>query len=157
MIVKFNNFIKESIDEFINKMVSQDDYDEALSDLTDNYGDINTAKERLDWYLQDIGNIQINICTLYRLVFLKNLNELRNNDLGEYWTVYKDDISRYYHNIYVEDENMKPYLIIGKFEPNSIDIKSSLLQFSQIPDEYEVNIIKQPIDYKIELYKKPSF
>jgi len=156
MILKFNNFIKESVDEFINKMISQDDYDVALSYLTDNYSDINTAKDRLDRYLEDIGNIQINGGTLYRLVFLKNLGKLRKNDLGEYWTLYKDDISRYYHNIYVEDEDMKPYLIIGKFESNSIDIKSSLSQFSQLPDEYEVNITKQPIDYKIELYKKPS-
>ena len=156
MILKFNNFIKESVDEFINKMISQDDYDVTLSYLTDNYNDINTAKDRLDQYLEDIGNIQINGGILYRLVFLKNLGQLRKNDLGEYWTVYKDDISRYYHNIYVEDEDMKPYLIIGKFESNSIDIKSSLSQFSQLPDEYEVNITKQPIDYKIELYKKPS-
>ena len=29
MIVKFNNFMEVSIDEFINKMVSEDDYDEA--------------------------------------------------------------------------------------------------------------------------------
>lgn len=81
---------------------------------------------------------------------------LRTDDLGEYWTVYKEDISRFYHNIYVEDEDMKPYLITANFEPNSIDVNMSLLQFSDIPDEYEVNITKQPINYKIKLYKKPS-
>lgn len=67
MIIKFKQFIKESIDEFTNKMISQNDYDEALSKLTDNYGDEDTAKERLDWYLEDISNLQINGGTLYRL------------------------------------------------------------------------------------------
>lgn len=156
MIIKFNKFIKESIDEFTNKIISQNDYDEALSKLTDNYGDEDTAKERLDWYLEDISNLQINGGTLYRLVFLNNIKDLRTDDLGEYWTVYKEDISRFYHNIYVEDEHMKPYLITANFEPNSIDVNMSLLQFSDIPDEYEVNITKQPINYKIKLYKKPS-
>lgn len=156
MIIKFKQFIKESIDEFTNKMISQNDYDEALSKLTDNYGDEDTAKERLDWYLEDISNLQINGGTLYRLVFLNNIKDLRTDDLGEYWTVYKEDISRFYHNIYVEDEDMKPYLITANFEPNSIDVNMSLLQFSDIPDEYEVNITKQPINYKIKLYKKPS-
>lgn len=156
MIIKFNKFIKESIDEFTNKIISQNDYDEALSKLTDNYGDEDTAKERLDWYLEDISNLQINGGTLYRLVFLNNIKDLRTDDLGEYWTVYKEDISRFYHNIYVEDEDMKPYLITANFEPNSIDVNMSLLQFSDIPDEYEVNITKQPINYKIKLYKKPS-
>lgn len=156
MIIKFKQFIKESIDEFTNKIISQNDYDEALSKLTDNYGDEDTAKERLDWYLEDISNLQINGGTLYRLVFLNNIKDLRTDDLGEYWTVYKEDISRFYHNIYVEDEDMKPYLITANFEPNSIDVNMSLLQFSDIPDEYEVNITKQPINYKIKLYKNPS-
>lgn len=156
MIIKFKQFIKESIDEFTNKMISQNDYDEALSKLTDNYGDEDTAKERLDWYLEDVSNLQINGGTLYRLVFLNNIKDLRTDDLGEYWTVYKEDISRFYYNIYVEDEDMKPYLITANFEPNSIDVNMSLLQFSDIPDEYEVNITKQPINYKIKLYKKPS-
>lgn len=157
MITKFNNYLVESIDEFVNKMISQDDYDEALSKLTDNYGSNDIAKERLDLYLEEIGNLQVNGGKLYRLVFLKQINHLRKKDLGDHWTIYKDDISRFYHNIYVEDEGMKPYLITANFEPNSIDVNMSILNFSDLPDEYEVNITKQPINYKIKLYKKPSF
>ena len=153
MITKFNNFINESI----NKLISEKDYKEYLLKLINNYGNKKRAKESLDDYLYDINNLQSNGGTLYRLVFLENIKDLRTDDLGEYWTVYKDDISRYYHNIEVEDEDVKPYLITGEFEKDSIDIESSIGQFVELPDEYEINIKKQPINFTIKPYKKPSF
>lgn len=129
------------------------EFNEYVKNLTDNYGDEDRAKEDYFWYLNTIGNMNENGGTLYRIVFLKNIDDLNKDDLGEHWSLDKD-FSRTYENIKDQEEGMKPYIIIGKFEPNSIDIEQSLKSFSQLPDEQEVNIKKKPIDFKIDLFKR---
>lgn len=154
MIIENKKRINESIDEFTNKIISQKDYDKYLLKLKYNYGDINRAKEELDSYLETISDLQVNGGELYRLVFLENIKHLNEDDLGIHWTLYKDDISRFYHNIEVEDEDVKPFLITARFDINSIDIDESISTFVEIPDEQEVNIKKRPISYTIKRYKK---
>ncbi len=136
----------------IDRTLESLNFEEYLKKLKDNYGDEDTAKQTLDQYKEDIEEIQKNGGELYRIVFLKDKSELEDDKLGEHWTLYKDDISRFFYNIKVENDEVFPYLITGKFSPNSIEEESSWETFIQIPDEQEVNIKKEPISYKIEPY-----
>lgn len=122
------------------------------SSLVDNYGDEIRAKEEFDYYNNILNDYQKNGCILYRIIFLKNISDLDRNNIGNYWTIEKDNISSFYHNIKVDDDNIIPYLITAKFNPNSIDIETSWNNFSQLPDEQEIYTKKEPKSYKIEKY-----
>ena len=122
------------------------------SSLVDNYGDEIRAKEEFDYYNNILNDYQKNGCTLYRIIFLKDISDLDRNNIGKHWTIEKDNISGFYHNITVDDDNMIPYLITAKFNPNSIDIETSWSNFSQLPDELEIYTKKEPKSYKVEKY-----
>jgi len=127
-------------------------FDQYLIKLVHNYGNNKRAQEALDDYKETLKTLQKEGGTLYRVVFLKNIEDLKKDKLGEHWTIYKDDISRFFENIRVEDDDLFPYLITGKFAPKSIAIEKSWETFVEIPDEMEVSIKKQPINYTIEPY-----
>ena len=142
MIIKFNKYINENLN-----------YNKYKSLLVDNYGDKERAKEEFNYYNKLITDYQNNGCELYRIVFLNDITELNTKKLGNYWTFNKNDISRYYNNIVVDDNQKQiPFLINGKFESNSIDLKTSWENFSQLPDESEIYTTKQPNSFKITKY-----
>ena len=136
----------------INKTLESLDYDKYLIKLINNYNDNKRAQEALDDYKSTLNKLQKEGGILYRVVFLKNIEDLKKDKLGEHWTIYKDDISRFFENIRVEDDVLFPYLITGKFAPKSLKIEDSWETFVEIPDEMEVCIKKQPINYTIEPY-----
>jgi len=146
-------------------LLSNSEYFDYLEDLKTNTDwDDERAKEDLDYYLDIVGNLIKNGGQIYRIVWLFSESDLNDDDLGEHWTI-DPDFGNFYGNLENEEEDddgntSKPYLIIAKIEPNNINLDDSLSYYTELPNELEINIINQPIEYKIiefDRYKNYSY
>jgi hypothetical protein len=113
-------------------------------------GDKERAEEELKWYKGSIDHLQKNGGEIYRLIFLENLENLDDDNLGEHWTIEFSQLSNFYESLKTEG---LPYLITGYLKPGQIDEYSSITTFMDLPHELEINLKSQPKKYKIEPYK----
>jgi hypothetical protein len=134
-IAKFENFEFEIDRQFLGEFSSEED-----------------AKEDLEYYKNQINYLQKNGGKIYRLVFLKNISDLDTDNLGEHWTLERDQLSNFYYSLN-SDMDKKPYLITGYINSNSIDEEYSYSAYKQLPHELEVNLKKPPYKYEISPYK----
>lgn len=130
-------------------LITDDDYEEYLDALIDEFGDEETAKLDLDSYIITIEKLQKKGGFIYRLVFLDDISDLNDNYLGDHWNI-DSNFDNFYNSL--RDEygiDKKPFLIIAKIPPNNIEIDDSFSYYTELPLEREINIKNQPIDYKI--------
>lgn len=127
------------------------DYDELLKKCSDEFGDLSNGKFEVDWYLDVVEELYKKGGEVYRVVFLDEELNLDDN-LGEHWTIDEGCFDRIYGNISPEQREKIPYLITAKIPPKFIDVQKSINMFKQLPQEAEVNLIKNPREYTIKKY-----
>jgi len=117
------------------------------------FNSLEDAKFEVDIYIDSLIHLNKKGGKVYRLVWLKTKDKLKKN-LGVHWVMDVGVFDRFYNGIKHEEDGYKPYLIIGKIEPGQIDIESSISQFTQIPQENEVNLKFQPMKFKIKKWRE---
>ena len=160
-------YLKEyaNFDHNYSDLLSDNEYLSYLEDLkisTD--WDDDKAKDDLDYYLDTLENLIKNGGQIYRLVWLFSKEDLNTDNLGDHWTI-EPDFGNFYGNLEnVEEDDdgnrTKPYLIIAQIEPNNVNLDDSLSYYTELPNELEINIIKQPTNYKLiefDRYKDYSY
>ena len=112
-----------------------------------------------DWENGGLKNIP-NEFLLYRVIFLKDINDLKKEFLGHHWVRNKNILESHIVNIMsslnVSDIN-DAYVIEAKFNEGAIDIPQTVYNNVSVDHEEEVTIKEgtKPIDYKIyKLNKK---
>lgn len=126
---------------------------ELINLVEGEFSNIQDAKDEVNYYVEGIFNLYDNGGEVYRLLFLNNESDLDTDNLGEHWILDPGTLDRFYHGLSSGDtKGDKPYLITAKIEPKQIDLKSSVEQFIQLPSENEINLLYQPVNYKIEEY-----
>ncbi len=129
------------------------DKDDLVSKIKSEFSSIEDAKEEVDIYIDTLMSLNKKGGKVYRLVWLKGKDKLKKN-LGVHWVMDIGVFDRFYDGIKHEEDGYKPYLIIGKIEPGQIDIESSISQFTQLPQENEVNLKSQPMKFKIKKWSE---
>ena len=112
----------------------------------------------ISYYLNTLNNLLHDGGLVYRLVFLNEVSDLKQDNLGESWTIDKSHLNDFAHrlqdNLEENSQNKKPYLITATLNPEEIDYVSSLEVFGgEYYYEYEVilklnpkNIIVEPFE-----------
>lgn len=145
MIIKFKLF-ENKFD-----IITDEEYDDYLEIINYHFADMERSKQDLNWYLEIISELQKTGGEVYRLVFLKDKSDLNTDELGDHWTL-QNDFGGFYNSLrddYWED-GLYPYVITAKIEPNSINVYDSLEYYTELPNELEINLTKQPIDFTIQ-------
>lgn len=133
-IIKFENFKMD--DRFISE-----------------FGDKKTAKEDLEYYTQTINELQKNGGQVYRMIFLKGVDSLNTEELGEHWCLEETQLSNFYESLRGErEENELPYLITGHLKPGQINEDYSFIAYKELPNELEINLNSDPEKYDIKPY-----
>lgn len=145
MITKFKNFKLD--------IISDKEYKDWLEILDQHYDDLPTSELELSWYLRKVQQLQKEGGTIYRLVFLNDKKDLNVTQLGHHWTI-KNEFNHLYNELYdeLEDKGKSPYIIIAEIEPDSIHVDYSLEYFTELPEEYEVTLKKQPVAFKLKSF-----
>lgn len=140
MITRFKIFedIEDNNNE-LNSFVNSYGYnlEQIIKDVSNEYGDNKTGEEHTIWYLTELKYLYENGGEIYRIVFLKNINKLKKDKLGNHWTFDKE-FQGVYGNI--EDRSKQAYLLTAKVKPGDIDVDTSLGQFVVLPQETEIYI-----------------
>lgn len=144
-------------------------YDDIFNCVDRYYTNKERSMDEIEYYISTIEDLQKNGGKIYRLVFLYNIRTLKTDKLGVHWCIDKYTIDNFYSclesDVYgyesVDDEQYyekgfekKPYLITATIPPNFLDIKSSIGQFTSLPNELEVNLLFNPEKYTIKKYNR---
>jgi len=112
------------------------------------------ARIEVDYYLDNILDLQDNGGFVFRLVWLKNKSKLKTKNLGKHWVMDPNVLDRFESGLESGALDMnpdsKPYLIKAKIEPGQIDLESSLSQFLALPQENEINLKWQPKKFNLK-------
>jgi hypothetical protein len=144
-VKNFGQFLNENI-------ITNSEYSDYLEDLKLNTNwDDERAKEDLDYYINIVSKLQKDGGKIYRLVWLFDEKGLNTENLGYHWNI-DGDFDNFYNSLENretdEDGNeRKPFLIIAKINPNSINIDDSFSYYTELPTELEINLIKPPIKH----------
>jgi hypothetical protein len=162
---RVNKFLEKKAGKKVKAAYVQDDdllakggllkeYNYYLQRLINNYGDEIRAKEELQWFISVLHDYNENGGEVYRIVSAQNKSKIDTKKLGKHWTFEKSNLSRIYENVILEDEKAKPYLITAISKKGTVDYESSLENFTQIPDEVEINFTETPIYKTATIYKQ---
>lgn len=125
------------------------DYDELLQNCINEFGDEESGKYELDWYIDTLKNLYNNGGEIYRIVKLSDENMLNKDELGNHWVMDIGLFGRVYGNIeeeyinqddYDEDEEYHPFVITAHVNPKDINVEVSIEQFRELPMEGEVYV-----------------
>lgn len=130
----FNNQINK--EEIINKVKFE-------------FNDLEDAEDEVNYYVDLLTDLYNNGGQIYRLVFLDNPDDLRDDDLGKHWIMDTGVLDRFQEGLLGTAEGETPYLITANIEPKQIDIEESLNSFIALPLENEINLKYNPTDYSI--------
>lgn len=93
--------------------------------------------------LDEINDLD-DILILNRVIFLYDIKDLDENDLGEFWTdqeVSDDLVYQLMEQSVVDDiENKKPYVVTAKFRKSDIDLYATIQNNIDFPEEFEINV-----------------
>ena len=115
------------------------EYDSYLEQLTINYSDESEAKEILDWAIEEFKDIDKGDVEVYRVVFADSKDDIDLDNVGKHWSFEKPTSRSNF-----DSQGETSFLITAKSVRDSVDIKTSLENFTQIPDENEVNFTIHP-------------
>ena len=105
---------------------------------------------------------------VYRVVFLDNLDNLRTDNPGKNWTLFKDGIKGYIWNLHGEYEagfmetgfgdipfeQLQFAILTGRIEPKSFDPVRTFNQFLEFPEENEIRLTDQSMVKVIDVEEK---
>lgn len=136
VVLKYSDFIKEELDQrFIGEFEDED-----------------RAEEEWEWYNNMIKDLNKNGGEVYRLVFLDNISDLDDKELGEHWCLEFDQLSIFYDSLEGAEGEL-PYLIKGYLKPNQIDVDKSIETSKELPHELEVNLKGEPFKFEVSAYR----
>jgi len=136
VVLKYSDFIKEELDQ---RFISE-------------FEDGDRAEEEWEYYNNMIKTLNKKGGEVYRLVFLDNISDLDDKELGEHWCLEFDQLSNFYDSL-EETEGELPYIIKGYLKPNQIDTNKSIETFKQLPHELEVNLKGEPFKFEVGAYR----
>ncbi len=147
MITNFDKYKQEKfVEEFGFK------YEELVQQCEYVFGDVESAKDEVEWYLNTLMNLYYNGGEIYRIVTLRSQETLNKNNLGNHWVMDEGQFVRVYDNIEQEflnmleddededDHNWLPYVVTATIKSKSINIKFSIEAFKELPEEGEIYI-----------------
>jgi GNAT superfamily N-acetyltransferase len=143
----------ESTSQSKNKLDDPAEFEKALKGFEDAYGDPKSALSELNYYKNTVDSLIKKGGSIYRVLFVKSINDINEKNLGNYWTIHSSNIDRYGDNLSDNaDEGTQPYVVQAKVPPNSISNQG--VDISGNPDEEEVNIVanKDDITYTVHEY-----
>ena len=117
---------------------SKIDYVGYLKRIEENGGD----QDLLDWYIQQLDKANKGNYTVYRGIYAKDKNKINKNKLGTHWCLDKNIPIGNIEGEKKEGDSL--FILKAKSVPNSVDKIQSLDNFTQIPDENEINFNIQP-------------
>lgn len=136
-----------------NKLDDPVEFAKALKGFEDAYGNQESALSELKYYKNTVDSLIKKGGSIYRVIFVKSVNDIDEKNLGNYWTIHSSNIDRYIGNL-GEDagEDAQPYVIEAKVPPNSVS--NEKVDIAGNPDEEEVNIVanKDDITYTVHEY-----
>lgn len=162
---KYTNELLNFLGKKISEDISIDDLD--MDDIKDRflhlYFDEDDLIEKIEDKILELNSIEGNI-DLYRVLFLKDINNFNSEELGNHWVedlyILEDEnfINYLKHECSGETIEGDAFLVTANFKKTDIDLESTIEQFLLNPNENEIYIKKGKIqnNYKIEshIYKK---
>lgn len=120
---------------------------ESLLYGADAFSDKEEAADHLDGRIRFLESLDP-IITLYRVVILESINDLRIDELGQHWTNDEDVLDEHmidYLKFECNGEEIpgKPYLLKAEFPVSCIDIEMTLAQNLLNPHEEELFLSRQ--------------
>jgi len=143
---KYNQMFECHFPELFEMKSEELKNDDNFPYLVDQYGDEERANEEWNWFFDQL--VEINSGGyIYRLVFLRTLNDLDDGELGEHWTLTKEnakELEDTLRNQFFPEEgdidDYDSYIIEVKTDPDNVDFESSMSQFCEYPWEQEINL-----------------
>lgn len=133
--MRAHEFIVESIS---NKLDDSSYYDQVLAAWSDYYSDQRRAKNKLDYYKNEVDDLIQNGGNIYRVIFADAASDI-HPPYGKHWTVSSDYIEDYIDNLAQHySDGREPYVVIATVPPNSIS--NGRVDLESNPTECEVNL-----------------
>lgn len=115
-----------------------------LNTLIKNGVDEEWALTELNCYIDHLHQADKGNFFVYRVILADDIESINTTQLGEHFTYLPPtDLINY-----AEGDGEK-YVVKCLTKPNSVDYEKSLYNFTQLPDENEMNFTTQPEIYKI--------
>lgn len=160
---EINNFKKFILRENVlvkigDFILTKNDLDSKYKDkIIKHFGEYNddTINNSL-WTLYDIENLYNNGGYIYRVIWLKNINEFDKNNLGNHWLSNQGDIGNIVDLFTLRDDALRddikkePYYIKAYTPPKNVSIPYDY--FNNL-EENEVLVINDKILKNIEIFK----
>jgi hypothetical protein len=142
--VDFTNTIKESINYNFLDMYLNDSFIKTYNYENDENISMDVLKKAIA-ELKTKLDIKNNKITLYRCIFLENINQLDVNDIGRSWSFAENTVSYHYYSFPVEDPNKKPFIIKSYVNLSDVNWETTLilwLMFFDLNRENEITIME---------------
>lgn len=143
----YEDFINEYPFTVADKVYSKELYDDEVKSITQYYGDKDTAKSELDWYISSVDDIYKKGGVIYRGLYANNEQDIKGlhpltKEIGEHWGLdYAETkilITQILEPHYNEGYN-KIFILEVYTPPNNISIKR--VDIAANIEEKEINII----------------
>lgn len=115
-----------------------------LTKLVNNYGNSERAREEYEYYKSILEECDKGGELVYRVLFLNKKEDINKKDIGKHWMFDREALSLVLSNVSDVEEGKKPFILTAKTVPNSVDYDTSWSNFSQLPEECEINFNVQP-------------
>ena len=142
-------FKMKHLKRFNEKFNNQINKEEIINKVKFEFNDLEDAEDEVNYYVDLLTDLYNNGGEIYRLVFLDNPDDLREDDLGKHWLMDTAVLDRFQEGLLGTAKGETPYLITANIEPKQIDIEESLSSFIALPLENEINLKYNPTDYSL--------